>query len=258
VPDLSLNDRLQPALLDRLMDDERTVALVRITLEKGALQRLRLPVPAFLEILRGQGLTLERQGSGQDVLELHFTAARASANPAQLRALVLRPPGSPEGVMLQSFATLDSSSVPNKQFDPPERRMLSRARLRECVLRDLTWLFNTLSLETSQDLEPFPCVGTSVLNFGLPVFTGQMISGVDPQQAAAQLRRAIEVFEPRLREVRVRESPRAQDTPGNRDAVLEFTIDAELWGQPVAQHLKLTTRIDTSSGAVSVQPSHGA
>jgi type VI secretion system protein ImpF len=258
VPDLSLNDRLQPALLDRLLDDERTVALVRISLERSVLERLRLPLPAFLDILRAQGLTFERQEIAQDVIELHFTAARVSANPAQLRALVIRPPGAPDGATLQSFATLESASVPNRQLEPPERRMLSRAKLRECVLRDLTWLFNSLSLEASQDLEAFPCVRASVLNFGLPPFTGRMISSIEPLQAAEQLRRAVELFEPRLREVRVRPTRLAQDAPGNTDAVLEFTIDAQLWGQPVAQHMVLTTRIDTLSGDISVQHAHGA
>lgn len=258
MPDLSLNDRLQPALLDRLLDDERTVALVRIALERTALQRLRLPLAALLDILRAQGLTLERQELGQDLVELHFTAARIRANPAQLRALVIRPPGAPDGVTLQSFATLESSSVPNRQLEPPERRTLSRAKLRECVLRDLNWLFNSLSLEASQDLDPFPYVGASVLNFGLPTFTGRMISSIDPVQAAEQLRRAVELFEPRLREVRVRPSQRAHEAPGSNDAVLEFTIDAELWGQPAAQHLELTTRIDTLSGDISVQQLHAA
>ena len=61
MPDLSLHDRLQPALLDRLLDDERTVVLVRVTVERGALERLKLPLPEFIEILRAQGLTLERR-----------------------------------------------------------------------------------------------------------------------------------------------------------------------------------------------------
>jgi type VI secretion system protein ImpF len=126
--------------------------------------------------------------------------------------------------------------------------------LRECVLRDLTWLFNSLSLEASLDLDAFPYVAASVLNFGLPSFAGWMISSIDPLQAAEQLRRAVELFEPRLRSVRVRPTPPAQGTQPDNDAVLEFTIDAELWGQPVAQRMELTTRIDTLSGDISVRP----
>lgn len=251
--ELSLTDRLQPALLDRLLDDERTVAVVRFLVERSALERLRLPLPALLDILHAQGLTLEHQGITGDLVELRFTAARSRANPAQLRAFVIHPPGEPDGVMLQSFATLECSSIPNKQLEPPERRTLSRAKLRECVLRDLTWLFNSLSLEASQDLDPFPCVSDSVLNYGLPSFAGCMISSIDPLQAAEQLRRAVERFEPRLRSVRVRPTPPVHEAQRDTGAVLEFMIEADLWGQPVAQRMELTTRIDTLSGDISVQ-----
>jgi type VI secretion system protein ImpF len=252
VPELSLTDRLQPALLDRLLDDERTVALVRVLVERSALERLRLPLPALLDILQAQGLTLEHQGASGDLVELRFTAARARANPAQLRALPLHPPGAPEGTMLQSFATLEFASIPNRQLEPPERRALSRAKLRECVLRDLTWLFNSLSLEASQDLDSYSCVRDSVLNYGLPSFAGSMISSIDPLQAAEQLRRAVERFEPRLRSVRVRPTPPVHEAQRDTGAVLEFMIEADLWGQPVAQRMELTTRIDTLSGDISV------
>ena len=253
MPELSLTDRLQPALLDRLLDDERTVAFVRILVDRAALDRLRLPLPALLDILHAQGLTLEHQDAKGDPVDLRFTAPRARANPAQLRAFVINPPGAPDGVMLQSFATLEFASVPNKQLEPPERRALSRAKLRECVIRDLTWLFNSLSLEASQELDSFPCVSDSVLNYGLPSFAGSMISSIDPLQAAEQLRRAIERFEPRLRSVRVRPTPPVHETQRDTGAVLEFMIEADLWGQPVAQRLELTTRIDTSSGDIAVQ-----
>jgi hypothetical protein len=35
-------------------------------------------------------------------------------------------------------------------------------------------------------------------------------------------------------------------------------IEAELWGQPVAQQLALRTRIDTLSGDISLQEARGA
>jgi type VI secretion system protein ImpF len=257
--DLTLNDRLQPALLDRLLDDERTVALIRIVIEAAALQRLKLPVPALLDILRGQGLTLQRQEPAGDFIELRFTASRSHASPANLRALVIRPPGAPDGVSLQSFATLESAAIPNVELEPAERRLLSKAKLRECVHRDLGWLFNSLSLDSSQDLAAFPQVATSVLNFGLPSFAGRMTSSIDPVAAAEQLREAIERYEPRLRAVRVRSRELGEDEErhGDSDGTLEFVIEAELWGQPTSQHLELHTTIDTMSGDISVSEPRG-
>lgn len=248
--DLELNERLQPALLDRLIDDERTVALVRVNARIAALEQLRLPEKGFIEILIAQGLSLQQRQSVGDELQLEFTAPRAQANPSQLRALVLRPPGAPDGVALQSFASIQSASVPNVELEPADRRMLSMRRLRECVLRDLSWLFNSLNLDSSQELTAYPHVMTSVLNFGLPSFAGRMASSIDPQESADRLRKVVELFEPRLSNVRVRPEPTGE--AGDNDGTLEFTIDAQLWGYPLSQQLELHTKIDTMTGDIAV------
>lgn len=247
--DLALNERLQPALLDRLIDDERIVALVGVVAEVAALERLELPEQALIDILTGQGMTLQQRESSGDFLELRFTASRTHANPAQLRALPIRPPGAPDGVQLQSFATVQSASVPNVELEPADRRMLSMRRLRECVLRDLGWLFNSLNLESYQDLDSLPQVAASVLNYGLPSFAGRMASSIDPTESAERLRRAVELFEPRLSSVRVRPDVATDE---ESDGTLEFTIEAQLWGYPMSQQLELHTKIDTMTGDIDV------
>ena len=247
--DLALNERLQPALLDRLIDDERTVALVSVVAESAALQRLKLPEQALIDILATQGMTLQHRDSTGERLELRFTASRAHANPAQLRGLVVRPPAAPDGVQLQSFATIQSTSIANVELEPPERRMLSMRRLRECVLRDLGWLFNSLNLDSFQELESVPHVASSVLNFGLPSFAGRMASSIDPMESADRLRRAVELFEPRLSAVKVKPQPAQEEV---NDGTLEFTIEAQLWGYPQAQQIELHTKIDTMTGDIAV------
>jgi type VI secretion system protein ImpF len=246
--DLALHERLQPALLDRLIDDERTVALVHVVADVAALDRMKLPAQALIDILIGQDLSLQQRDLAGDFIELRFTGSRSHSSPAQLRALVIRPPGAPEGVQLQSFATVQSSAIPNMELETTERRMLSMRKLRECVLRDLGWLFNSLNLESAQDLDAVPQVASSVLNFGLPSFAGRMASSIDPIESAERLRRAVELFEPRLSSVRVKPEPAAHDS----DGTLEFTIDAQLWGYPMSQQLELHTKIDTMTGDIAV------
>ena len=68
---------------------------------------------------------------------------------------------------------------PEKKSEPKERRGLTHAKLRKSVLRDLNWLFNSSNLASVQDLDDSPEVGKSVLNYGLPGFSGHTISGVD-------------------------------------------------------------------------------
>ncbi len=121
-------------------------------------------------------------------------------------------------------------------------------------MRDLGWLFNSLSLESAQDLAEYPEVMRSVINYGLPSFAGRMISSVDPIVAAAELRQVVELFEPRLRNVRVR--PLEADE-GRNDGTLEFAIEAELWGQPTSQQLQLRTWIDMVSGDIAIEEARG-
>ena len=80
--------------------------------------------------------------------------------------------------------------MPNVELEPADRRILSMRRLRECVLRDLGWLFNSLNLDScAGPAVRYPQVAASVLNFGLPSFAGRMTSSIDPQESADRLRR---------------------------------------------------------------------
>jgi type VI secretion system protein ImpF len=247
--DLALKDRLQPALLDRLIDDERAVALIRVVTSESALRELGLPLQSLVDILGARGLTPQRQSIDGNTVELLFTASRDHTSPAQLRTLILRPPCAPDGVALQSFATLESTVVPNVELEPAERRNISMRKLRECVQRDLGWLLNSINLDSAEDLSAFPQVASSVLNFGLPSFAGRMTSSIDQNEVAHRLKRAIELFEPRLSGVHV--SP---DAPreGEDDGTIRFSIEADLWGQPASQHLLLRTTIDVITGDITL------
>ena len=54
--DLSLRERLQPSLLDRLLDDERLLTLFELTTPATELQRLQIGANDFAQILQAQGL----------------------------------------------------------------------------------------------------------------------------------------------------------------------------------------------------------
>src|SRR5687768_2760472 len=103
--ELSLRERLQPALLDRLVDDERLLTIYEITIVRDELSRLRLPERDIAEIIAGQGLTpAGREGSPiapestPDVLRLRFSAPVGRMGVSPLKELLLKPPGAPQGV----------------------------------------------------------------------------------------------------------------------------------------------------------------
>jgi type VI secretion system protein ImpF len=63
-------------------------------------------------------------------------------------------------------------AAPDQQQESRDQRVLSLRRLREGVLRDLSWLLNSTNLASVQDLEAFPHVADSVVNFGTPALGG--------------------------------------------------------------------------------------
>lgn len=132
-----------------------------------------------------------------------------------------------------------------------EKRILSPARLRECVRRDLTWLLNTTNLGALQDLTEQPEVQRSVLNYGMPDFAGRTASTVDVRAMERLIARVIADFEPRLLKSSVKVRVIADPGTMNHNAMC-FQIEAELWAQPLPLRLFLRTEIDLESGAATV------
>jgi type VI secretion system lysozyme-like protein len=256
--ELSLRERLQPALLDRLVDDERLLTIYEFTFERGDLSRLRIPDRDIAEIIAAQGLTpAGREGSpvaenSPDVLRLRFSAPVGRMGLSPLKELLLKPPGAPQGVKLESFCDIEAHNVLNDNAESAERRYVNMRRLREHVCRDLAVLLNSTNLEASVDLGALPYVQRSVVNYGIPSLAGQSVSSMNLQKTARAIEDAIRTFEPRL--VKVRVTPDTDREVGDEHEI-SFRIDAELWGQPAPQQLVLRTHINTESGDVRVSDS---
>jgi type VI secretion system protein ImpF len=139
---------------------------------------------------------------------------------------------------------------PTKTVESREQRVLSLTRLRQSVNRDLGWLLNAGCLETTQDLNDYPYVRQSVLNFGIPDLTGTTASNADPSTLERYLRQAILAFEPRILKtslkVRVKSS-------GEHNTII-FEIEGELWAQPLPEHLYLRTILDLELGKIEIEP----
>ena len=142
---------------------------------------------------------------------------------------------------------------PQNQKEPAEARALSRTRMREAVLRDLSWLFNTAMLGSSVPLDEFPEVRRSVLNFGLPVMSGETISSIDPVALEVQVRQAILDNEPRILPQSLRVEALLSDTPIEQHNQISFRITGQMWAQPVPLELLLHTDIDLETGRVDVR-----
>ena len=140
-----------------------------------------------------------------------------------------------------------SDDEPDNSSESRERRILSLRTLREGVLRDLAWLLNTTNLLSVIATDDLPHVSTSVLNFGVPVMSGNSLTSLNVSKLERGIRQAIWDFEPRL--IRSTVSVKARMVAGEKN-LLTFDIEADLWAQPYPERLYLKTELDLERGAV--------
>ena len=140
---------------------------------------------------------------------------------------------------------------PDRKLESRDSRVLSPSRLRDCVRRDLAWLLNTSNLGAVQDLDEYPQVARSVLNYGMPDLAGRTTSSVDTTTLEQAIRRVILDFEPRLVAKTLRVKLFVDEKQMNHNA-MSFDIEAELWAQPLPLRLFLRTAIDLETGTTEV------
>lgn len=133
-----------------------------------------------------------------------------------------------------------------------EARVLSVSQLRSCVLRDIAWLFNATRLEAVANLEPYPEIRRSTLNFGLPGLSGSVATGISLKDTGRAIRQAIIDFEPRLIPDSVKVTLQDEQKSMDKHNVVSFRIEAQLWAQPAPVELLLHTDVDLESGQCRV------
>ena len=140
---------------------------------------------------------------------------------------------------------------PENKSEPTARRGLTKDKLRKSVVQDLNWLFNSTNLAAVQDLDDYPEVINSVLNYGVPDFTGHTLSSVDVPEIERLLRQVIIEFEPRIIRRTLKIRLNADSTEMSHNA-MTFDIEGELWADPVPLHFYLKTKLDLEVGAIEV------
>ena len=147
---------------------------------------------------------------------------------------------------------------PDKQMESRESRLISVRKLRECVLRDLTWLFNCARLtEDELDHDQYPEVAGSVLNFGLPPMSGNTATSIDPAVLEIAIRDAVIRFEPRLVEASLQIRAIVNEHSMDHHNQIQVQIKGSLWSVPVPIELLLRTNLDLESGEVRIEEVSG-
>jgi len=144
---------------------------------------------------------------------------------------------------------------PHTQQESREKRVLSMYKLRQSVLRDVSWLLNTDSFESVVDLTNYPEVAKSVLNYGIKDLAGRTVAGASLFEIEKGLKQAINTFEPRILPNTL--SIQVLSSEEMSQQALSFDIEASLWAQPLPLHLYLRTEINKITGDVNLRDMDG-
>lgn len=225
-------DRLQPSLFDRL-NDELATAVIQLEQDRHALDPL-------LDDAQRQALSVLL---ADERLERRLSSAERTSPFDTL--------GEDARLLLGRIVSIEIT----RRQQIRRSVMLTTQELRAVVLRDLQNLLNTTAAEADLHQEdksfaPYPCVQSSVLNYGVPALAGRIRTTDDVADLAQEIERAIERFEPRVRHVRVRVADLADSHAVA--SPLELIIEGELWGYPIAEHLRVHTVLDLDAGHAEV------
>ena len=141
------------------------------------------------------------------------------------------------------------------QYNTLSASVSAKHDIKSCVKRDLEWLFNAIQYVPNQELHELPETARSVINFGIPDFSGKTVSGLDMAQLERLLLQAIIDFEPRI----IRKTLTVKviaDQNKKEHNVFVFEIEGEICAKPLPLRLHLRTELELESSQVTIYDMH--
>lgn len=139
-----------------------------------------------------------------------------------------------------------------KQAEPAENRTISKTKLRQSVLRDLSWLLNATGSLYGLDESQYGHALRSSLNFGLPPISGTLVSSTELTSLEHFIHQAIVNFEPRIVPATLQVNAIEPDHPMNHHNTIVFEISGQLWAQPYPLDVLFKTSLDLETGATRI------
>lgn len=164
-------------------------------------------------------------------------AAEAPLKPSVLDKLIGRQGEEPSG------RAMAPCHVPNlARFNERE--------LRACLMRDIAWIMNDISLSASIDLSAHADVAGSVINQGLPDFAGRSVDRDGLIARAGQIAQALRTFEPRLDPATLTVEMHQEGAIAENQ--VRFVVSGEVRTALEDSRFVVVTAIDLDTGNVSV------
>lgn len=143
--------------------------------------------------------------------------------------------------------------APDRASEAREAQVLSRSQLRAAVLRDLNWMLNAIRPPARDGIASWPEAENSVINYGMPGFSGETASSLDITDLERAIRNSLLRFEPRIIPGSLQVNTEQQGNILDWHNVIGVRISAHIWAQPVPLELLLHTQIDLESGQIEVR-----
>jgi type VI secretion system protein ImpF len=133
---------------------------------------------------------------------------------------------------------------PKNRQEAPLTRAQTVRKAREALRRDLEWLLNTRAFpeEIEEELE---YTNASMFTYGVPDFSACSATSAQTRQRLERaLKRALDLFEPRLSAVTVEASPPDKGDRG----ILRFLISGWFHLPPAPMQVSFETRLELARG----------
>ncbi len=140
-----------------------------------------------------------------------------------------------------------TDNAPERKEESSNERVVSITRYREGVLRDLRWLLSASRHADNEDLQEYPAVRTSTLNFGIRSLCGRMSDSAGGGELEREITRAIEAFEPRIDAASLSVEMK-EDLAVRAKNELVIEIRGDLWARPMPEEFMIKTKIDLETG----------
>ena len=137
-----------------------------------------------------------------------------------------------------------------RHYPVPRLERFNEAALRATIRRDLAWLLNTTNLGAVHDLEPYPQVRTSVLNYGVPDLAGRSLHRRTILDRAREIRQPIRAFETRMEGESLVVEP--VGTPDKSANSVTFLIHGQIASAVRAMPVQFRTELEADTAAVEV------
>lgn len=157
----------------------------------------------------------------------------------------------------QAFKEWPQPSLLDRLTDKKPDEPRQPRTLMDVVLRDLPWLLNAKNLVSDEELEQYPHVASSVLNYGLPDIAGISLAGLDLRTLEKSIAKAIIAFEPRIIASSLVVKADSTEYSGIHYNKIMFLIDGDMWGQHKLERLSLRAELDMERAFFSVSKTDG-